>query len=429
MLQDSLAYTIDIEAEKALLGALVLDSSIINEIIGVLPNETFFYDPINKMIYKTIIDMYTHSEKIDFITLMNQISSDSTMDKIQIKNYLLEIVQIVPSIGASKNYANIIREKSQLRQILDLCSQVPNFITRGETPEKIISKLDDKLYKIRNGKSMGHTISIQDAMISSLDTTKSEKTIKTGFTLLDETIKGIKSEDLIFIAARPGMGKTSLALSISNNIAKDHTILFFSLEMSAVQIAQKVLTMSSEIEQEKIQISALTEFERELLTKSLDNISEYKLFLNDKSAISLSEIRAKIRSTPNVELVIIDYLQLIPPIVSKSNRVQEISEITRTLKLMSMELGIPIICLSQLSRASEQRADHIPLLSDLRDSGSIEQDADIVLMLYRPYYYDKSDKVDPQEAQIIVSKNRHGVTRNIKLKWDGDHTKFVDYTF
>ena len=276
---------------------------------------------------------------------------------------------------------------------------------------------------------MGHTISIQDAMISSLDTTKSEKTIKTGFTLLDETIKGIKSEDLIFIAARPGMGKTSLALSISNNIAKDHTILFFSLEMSAVQIAQKVLTMSSEIEQEKIQISALTEFERELLTKSLDNISEYKLFLNDKSAISLSEIRAKIRSTPNVELVIIDYLQLIPPIVSKSNRVQEISEITRTLKLMSMELGIPIICLSQLSRASEQRADHIPLLSDLRDSGSIEQDADIVLMLYRPYYYDKSDKVDPQEAQIIVSKNRHGVTRNIKLKWDGDHTKFVDYEF
>ena len=128
-------------------------------------------------------------------------------------------------------------------------------------------------------------------------------------------------------------------------------------------------------------------------------------------------------------MVIIDYLQLIPPIVSKSNRVQEISEITRTLKLMSMELGIPIICLSQLSRASEQRADHIPLLSDLRDSGSIEQDADIVLMLYRPYYYDKSDKVDPQEAQIIVSKNRHGVTRNIKLKWDGDHTKFVDYEF
>ena len=254
--------------------------------------------------------------------------------------------------------------------------------------------------------------------------------IPCGFRDLDEIITGLNKSDLILLAARPGMGKTSFALSIAKNVSLKFKTVIFSLEMSKEQLASRLLSIEGNIPGNKLRSGNL-EYEWLKLTEASEQLSDLDLYIDDTAGITVQEMKAKIRRLGDVKLVVIDYLQLISTSKKVSNRVQEISEITRQLKIMAKDLDIPIICLSQLSRASEQRTDHRPVLSDLRDSGSIEQDADIVMMLYRPGYYSNnlSEKIDQSECECIVAKNRYGETRTVKLYWRADCTKFSSLDF
>ena len=422
------------EAEQSVLGAILLDSSYLNVILDILPNQDFFYVPENKAIYKSIVEMFGSGEKIDYITVLNKLSVDS-IQKNELKNYMLDLVQIVPSISNIESYAKIIQDKFELRKLIFLAKKILKDATSEENSGHLLDFAEQKLLEIRSGKQSNSLVNIKDILLETFDrldklNSKSQTDIlgiPTGFGDLDLVITGLNQSDLILLAARPGMGKTSFALSIAKNISSNFKTVVFSLEMSKEQLASRLISMEGKIPGNKLRRGHLDPDEWVRLTEAADEFSNSGLYIDDSAGITVSEMKAKVRRLGNVNCVIIDYLQLISCARRINNRVQEISEITRQLKIMAKELNIPIICLSQLSRASEQRLDHRPLLSDLRDSGSIEQDADIVIMLYRPGYYSDptDDKIDQNECECIVAKNRHGETRTVILHWQSEYTKFT----
>jgi len=422
------------EAEQSVLGAILLDSSYLNVILDILPNQDFFYVPENKAIYKSIVEMFGSGEKIDYITVLNKLSVDS-IQKNELKNYMLDLVQIVPSISNIESYAKIIQDKFELRKLIFLAKKILKDATSEENSGHLLDFAEQKLLEIRSGKQSNSLVNIKDILLETFDrldklNSKSQTdilVIPTGFGDLDLVITGLNQSDLILLAARPGMGKTSFALSIAKNISSNFKTVVFSLEMSKEQLASRLISMEGKIPGNKLRRGHLDPDEWVRLTEAADEFSNSGLYIDDSAGITVSEMKAKVRRLGNVNCVIIDYLQLISCARRINNRVQEISEITRQLKIMAKELNIPIICLSQLSRASEQRLDHRPLLSDLRDSGSIEQDADIVIMLYRPGYYSDptDDKIDQNECECIVAKNRHGETRTVILHWQSEYTKFT----
>ena len=422
------------EAEQSVLGAIILKSSYLNTVLEVIPNSDFFYFPNNKIIYETIINMFSSGEKIDYVTVLNKIPVDIAA-KNEFKNYMLDLVQIVPSISNIESYAKIIQEKFELRNLISLAREILKESSLAESSEKLIEFAEQKILDIRAGKSKQSLVNIKDIFIETIEkldklNSKSRTEIlgiPTGFGDLDYVITGLNKSDLILLAARPGMGKTSFALNIAKNVSSDFRTAIFSLEMSKEQLASRLISMEGKIPGNKLRSGHLNPDEWVKLTQVSDEFSNLNLYIDDTAGITVSEMKAKTRRLGKVQLVVIDYLQLISSNRRNSNRVQEISEITRQLKIMAKELNIPIICLSQLSRASEQRTDHRPLLSDLRDSGSIEQDADIVIMLYRPGYYSNplDDKIDQNECECIVAKNRYGETRTVTLHWQSEYTRFT----
>ena len=421
------------EAEQSVLGAVLLDSSYLNIALNILPNNDFFYLPDNKIIYETIINMFSSGKKIDYVTVLENLPVDSAK-KNELKNYMLDIVQIVPSISNIESYAKIIQDKYELRSLISLAREILQESTSSESTDKLLDFAEQKIIDIRNKKSSKSIVSANDIlaeMLISIDKLNSNGKINsgilTGFKDLDSIISGLNCSDLILIAARPGMGKTSFALNIAKCVSEQNKTIFFSLEMNKEQLMSRVLSMESKIPCSKLKNGDLGTKEFDKITKSTNYLSNCKLYIDDSPKITVNEIKAKIRRLGNVSIAIIDYLQLISSSRQVSNRVQEISEITRQLKIMAKELNIPVICLSQLSRASEQRIDHRPLLSDLRDSGSIEQDADIVIMLYRDRYYNpKDERIDPNECECIIAKNRHGETGSINLHWEPEYTRFTN---
>ena len=422
------------EAEQSVLGAILLDSSYLNLVLEVLPNPDVFYVPNNKLIYETIIEMFSLGKKIDYVTVLENVSVDS-VEKNEIKNYMLDIVQIVPSISNVESYAKIILGKYELRNLISLAREILQESTSNEESSKLIDFAEQKLIDIRSGKSNQSLVSIKEVLMETFDrldklNSKSQTEIlgiPTGFGDLDFLIMGLNKSDLILLAARPGMGKTSFALNIAKHVSENLKTAVFSLEMSKEQLASRLLSMEGKIAGNKLRSGHLEPEEWGRLTEASESFTNSKLYIDDTAGITVNEMKAKVRRLGGVSLVVIDYLQLISASRKSSNRVQEISDITRQLKIMAKELSIPVICLSQLSRASEQRTNHRPLLSDLRDSGSIEQDADIVIMLYRAgYYADPTDeKVDRNECECIVAKNRYGETRTISLHWQPEYTRFT----
>ena len=421
------------EAEQSVLGAILLDSSYMNIVIDILPNPDFFYVPENKEIYKSILEMFSSGEKIDYITVFNKLSIN-IIQKEDLKNYMFDLVQIVPSISNIESYAKIIQEKCELRKLIFLAKEIMQSVS-NEKSENLLDFVEQKILDIRSSKSNKSLVNIKDVLNETFDrldklNSKSQTDIlgiPTGFGDLDLTLTGLNKSDLILLAARPGMGKTSFALNIAKNVSSKFKTAIFSLEMSKEQLASRLLSMEGKIPGNKLRRGHLDPDEWVRLSESANEFSSCNLYIDDTAGITVSEMKAKVRRSGSVDLVIIDYLQLISCNRKISNRVQEISDITRQLKIMAKELNIPVICLSQLSRASEQRQDHRPLLSDLRDSGSIEQDADIVIMLYRPGYYANpmDDKVDHSECECIIAKNRHGETKTISLHWQSEYTKFT----
>ena len=430
------------ESEQAVLGCILLDSDTLLKAMEILPSADYFYISNHRIMYQAMIDLFTVNKPVDFITLLEQLKSNPELDEGTIKTYLVQIADIVPAISRVTDYCRIVRDKYLLRSLIIAAREI---IEEASSPNDdvrhVIDSAEQRIYSISDEKNTKGLERLKDVILNEtikrldmLNSPEAEqyRALPTGISALDNTITGLNRSDLILLAARPGMGKTSFALNIARHVAvkTKKRIAFFSLEMPKDQLASRLLSTEGLISGTKLRTGKLNSDEWSRLIEAADILGRTELYLDDASNITIPEIKAKIRRLKGVDLVIIDYLQLMQASRRIDNRVQEISHITRNLKIMAKELNVPIITLSQLSRASEQRAEHEPQLSDLRDSGSIEQDADIVLFLYREGYYQSTkgnnpENVDMNSGQCIVAKNRHGETRSIPLHWQGEFMRFT----
>lgn len=437
---DGLKLPFNAEAEQSVLGAILLDSHCLDRIAEILPNPEYFYLANHKLIYAAMLEMFTLGSPIDFVTVLENLKKDSNFEENTVKTYLLQLAQIVPSIKNAQTYAYIIRDNYDVRTLITTARDIIEEASSGTNDAgTLLDSAEQKIFDIRQGKNMQGLQRINETIIETfdrLDALNSDENqlyhgIPTGIKSLDETITGLNRSDLILLAARPGMGKTSFALNIARHIAvkEKRRVAFFSLEMTKEQLASRLLSTEALVSGVKLRTGNLADDEWIRLVEAGDILSKTEIYFDDTPGITVPEMKAKLRRLKNVDLVVIDYLQLMSGVRRTDNRVQEISEITRNLKIMAKEINVPVVTLSQLSRASEQRSDHRPLLSDLRDSGSIEQDADIVLFLYRNDYYKDNENVDENfdknSGECIVAKNRHGETRSVQLHWQGEFMRFT----
>ncbi|MBQ9461020.1 MAG: replicative DNA helicase [Clostridia bacterium] len=440
---DGLNLPYNSEAEQAVLGAILMDTEALAIAMEILPSGDYFYLATHKEIYNTMIELFTLSKPVDIVTVLNSLSGKRDISDGDTKAYLLNLADFCPSIKRVRDYANIVKDKYMLRSLIVSSREIiDDASSAGDEIAKVIDSAEQRIFEIRDSRSKGGLRPINEVILETfvrLDLLNSEqseqyKGIPTGIGLLDNVITGLNRSDLILLAARPGMGKTSFALNIAKHVAMKcrRKVAFFSLEMTKEQLASRLLSMEALISGTTLRTGKLSADEWIRLIEAGDVLGKTELYLDDTPGINVPEIKAKLRRLKGIDLLIIDYLQLMSASRRIDNRVQEISEITRNLKILAKELDVPVITLSQLSRASEQRAEHKPQLSDLRDSGSIEQDADIVLFLYREDYYKNTEgadeNTDKNSGECIVAKNRHGETRSVPLHWQGEFMRFTAVT-
>lgn len=431
------------EAEQAVLGAMILDSNVFDRVVDHIKSADYFYVALHKIIFATMQEMINFGAAIDFVTLLEKLKQNKAFDEATGKTYLMDLVNNCPSISNAEEYAKVIADKYNIRRLITAAREIIDDASAGEEePSVLIDSAEQKIFEIRRGNEKSGLENIKSVVLQTFDrldslnkeTDDSMKPIPSGIGDLDRVITGLNRSDLILLAARPGMGKTSFALNIARYAActAKKTVAFFSLEMTKEQLASRLLSTEALISGTKLRTGKLSEEEWSRLIAASDVLSNSELYLDDTSVITITEMKSRLRRLHNLDLVVIDYLQLMASGKRIDNRVQEISEITRNLKILAKEMNVPVITLSQLSRASEKRDEHRPQLSDLRDSGSIEQDADIVLFLYREgYYADKNadnaaaQTSDMNSGECIVAKNRHGEARSVKLHWQGEFMRFT----
>ena len=425
-----------LEAEQAVLGSVLIDSQCVTDVIGILKPEDFYLQQ-NREIFEAVYEMFNFSQTIDPVTVLEKLRelgyyTDKTRD------YVLQLMDITPTAAHAERYANIVRDKAMLRGLDRAGKDIVELVAEQTgTPGEMLETAEKKIYALRKGErgdSLEHIGTILHKVFDHLtELSQSDSAIpglSTGLRDLDSKINGLNKSDLVLIAARPAMGKTSFALNICLNVAKKYkqTVAFFSLEMSREQLAMRLLSGESFVDSQKMATGKLAEDEWEKLGMASVALSQTDIRVDDNPSITVAEMNAKLRRVENLGLVIIDYLQLMNGSgygKTSENRVQAVSEISRALKIMAKELNVPVICLSQLSRGPESRTDKRPMLSDLRESGAIEQDADVVLFLYRDDYYNP-DSEEKNVAECIVSKNRHGEVGTVKLQWLPQYTTFAD---
>jgi len=426
-----------VESEQSILGSIILDKDAIITVAETI-NASDFYKEAHKIIYESMLKLNSNNEPIDLITLIEELRKESHLDNVGGISYLTSLSTIVPTTSNVKYYANIVKEKSVMRQLIKASNEIINLGYDASTDvQEILDKAEKNIFNISQEKTSDDiqpiNLVLQDAfdMIERLCTEKSDVTgITTGFTDLNKKINGMQRTDLILLAARPAMGKTAFSLNLVQNAALkgDASVAVFSLEMSKEQLVQRMLSAQSNVELSKIKTGSLGESDWPRIIDAMAVLSEANIFIDDTPGIKISEIRSKCRRLKiekGLDLILIDYLQLMEGEGKNENRQQEIAKISRSLKILAKELDCPVVALSQLSRSPELRKDHRPILSDLRESGSIEQDADIVMFLYRDeYYHDDSEKKNIGE--VIVAKNRHGETGSVELVWFGQVQKFAD---
>ena len=399
-----------------------------------------FYREDNKLIFEAIVNLYNRSEPVDLITLKDELSSMGDFEKVGGFEYLATLPDKVPTTANVQKYIDIVEEKATLRKLIKTANEI---IDLGYNPtedvEDIMAGAEKKIFDIIQNKNQKSYTPIKDVLIESftkleeLYNQKSKITgVPTGFVDLDDKTAGLHGSDLILIAARPAMGKTAFALNIAANAAirSNTPVAIFNLEMSKDQLVNRILCIEAMVDSNKIMTGKLEEDDWSKLASVVGPISDSGIYIDDTPGISIMEIRTKCRKLKmekNIGLIVIDYIQLIQGSNNRKNgsREQEIAEISRSLKILAKELNVPVIALSQLSRAVEQRPDHRPMLSDLRESGSIEQDADIVMFLYRDDY-DNPDSEEKDISEVIIAKHRAGSTGTVKLLWMGNYTKFVN---
>ncbi|MBQ3331085.1 MAG: replicative DNA helicase [Ruminococcus sp.] len=430
------------EAEQAVLGAVLMEPDVIADVAQILPSSEYFYLANHRTIYAVMLSMFTAGQPVDQITVLEALKTERDFDEASGKTYLYQLAQSCPSIANVENYARIVRDKYDVRALMNAARDIIEDSTEGEMePQMLIDSAEQKIFDIRRGKDIRGLQRIDEVLFQTFDrldmlnrNDDSVKPVATGIGDLDRVITGLNRSDLILLAARPGMGKTSFALNIARNVSVigKKTVAFFSLEMTKEQLASRLLSSEALVGGTKLRTGRLSPDEWERLIGAGDILKNAQMYLDDTPGITVPEMKSKLRRLKRIDLVVIDYLQLMSTGRRDGNRVQEISELTRNLKILAKEINVPVICLSQLSRASEQRQDHRPQLSDLRDSGSIEQDADIVLFLYREGYYDREKgaetaqaAVDQNSGECIVAKNRHGETTTVKLHWQGEFMRFT----
>ena len=438
---DSITMPYSLETEQAVIGSILINPECVTTVLSNIKPD-YFYIPQHREIMEAVMILDTLGSRIDALTILDKLNSSGNSDAEVNKNYLFQIAQSVPSAANVENYCKIVREKYFLRSLISISRDtIDSAIEGGADADKLLDSAEQKIYDIRKGKSTGSLQRLIDVISAevypnlvkiSSENAEEFKGIPTGFSKLDEITSGLNRSDLILIGARPAMGKTSFALNIGRNVGMaGKKVVFFSLEMSNEQLAARVLSTEARVESNKLRSGEISPDEWMRLAEATDRLTKCNLYFDDTSTITVPEIKSKIKRAKDVDCIIIDYLGLMESAnKKKENRVQEVTEITRSLKMLAKDLKIPVVVCCQLSRGPEKngKASNRPMLSDLRDSGSIEQDADIVMMLYREGYYKGSaqnpDERDLTQADVDVAKNRHGPTERIKLHWDAQYTLF-----
>jgi replicative DNA helicase len=427
----------DIIAEQAVLGSMLVDKDAVISAIEILKS-TDFYREDHKEIYEAMMELYGTGSHIDMITLKEQLSLRGTLEKVGNIDYIASLIDNVPTTSNIESYVRIVEEKSTIRQLIKAANDILKMgYSQTEEVDNIIEQTEKRIFDVIQSRNSRGYSSIKEILITTFDMIEKMyqnknkvSGIESGFVDLDAKISGLNPSDLIIVAARPAMGKSAFVLNIANYVASSTKtpVLVFSLEMSKEQMVNRILCSESEIDSMKLRNADLSSEDWLKLGKASGKLAEVPLYIDDTPGLSAAELRAKCRKAKlekNIGLIIIDYMQLMESKAKSQSRQQEISEISRSLKILAKELSVPVIALSQLSRAAEQRTDHRPMLSDLRESGSIEQDADIVLFLHREDYYNP-DTEDKNVAEIIISKNRNGATGTVELAWLSQYTKFAN---
>ena len=425
-----------LEAEQAVLGSILIDSRCITEVVGLIKPEDFYLEQ-NREIFETIYTMFNFSQTIDPVTVLDKMKELGNYHDNS-RKYILDLMEITPTAANVVRYANIVREKSMLRGLGQAASDIHEMVQEEVgTASEMLESAEKKIYALRKGEhgdSLEHVGTVLHRVFDTLtELSQSDSPIpglSTGLRDLDTKINGLNKSDLLLVAARPAMGKSTFSLNIGLNVAKKYnkTVAIFNLEMSREQLVMRLMACESFVELGKLVTGKLNEDEWGKLCMASASLSQTDLRVDDNPSVTVAEMNAKLRRLDNLGLVIIDYLQLMNGSgygKTSENRVQVVGEISRSLKIMAKELNVPVICLSQLSRAVESRTDKRPIMSDLRESGAIEQDADIIMFLYRDEYYNPNSE-DKGVAECIVAKNRHGETGTVKLQWIPQFQAFAD---
>ena len=421
-------------AEQSLLGSVLIDPASLNEVADLINSEDFYITE-HKQIYLAMHELFLANSEIDVVTLIDMLVTKGIYDKSGGEDYIRTLAEAVPDALNVKDYARIVKEKSVLRQLIAACTSISEAAySEQESVASILDHAQNLIFQIAQGRDTKNFRHIREVLgdvynhLHDLVTNKeATQGTQTGFSALDRVLAGMGKSDLVLVGARPGMGKTSFALNIATNVAKQtkKTVCIFSLEMSAEQLATRVMSSEALVNSYSLRTGELTPEDWEHLAEAAGQLAGCEILIDDTPGMTVTAMKAKLRRVQNLGLVVIDYLGLMQGDGHKDNRVQEVSEISRSLKIMAKELMVPVVCCAQLSRGPESRTDKKPMLSDLRDSGAIEQDADTVIFLYRSEYYKTDELQDTNIAEIIIAKNRHGSTGTVNMGWNGQFTKFV----
>jgi replicative DNA helicase len=429
-----------IEAEEALLGALIQSPESFDKVADITAEDFYLKD--HKHIYSALIKMFSQNRTIDPVTLVNTLVEEGDRDEAEGIKYISLLVNSVPSVSNIRDYARIVKEKSTLRKLISICEDISETAYDEGAPVKaIVDSAEQKVFDLSHNSDSKEFRHIRDILqnvysdIQQLEVTGGAVSgAKTGFSGLDKMLIQMGQGDLVIVGARPGMGKTSFAMNVATNVAKNSkkAVAIFSLEMSGEQLVTRILSSEAMVDSMKLRTGQLKPEDWDNIAGVISSLSGCDIYIDDTSAISTAEMKSKLRRIKNLGLVVIDYIGLMQSTANTDNRAQQVGEISRNLKIMAKDFGIPVVCCAQLNRGTETRSGDgkKPTLADLRDSGSIEQDADIVLFLYRDEYYKDISGSDAQNAdsantaEVIIAKNRHGSVGNVKMGWIGQFTKF-----
>ena len=425
-----------VEAEQSVLGAMLIDARCVPEVIESLKSEDFYVKQ-NRDIYDTIYSMFNFSQTIDPVTVLEHMKQNGVYDENTSRNYVLQLMEITPTAANVKEYVAIVKDKSLLRRIAETAGAMTAMIQEGTgTAQDVLEAAEQRIYAIRQGRAArglehisGVILNVYERLAELAASDSAVPGLSTGLPDVDMAISGLNKSDLILLAARPGMGKTSFALNVLLHAGKfsGKTVVFFSLEMSREQLAMRLISGESFVDNKKLVTGRLNDEDWSRIAAASAALNKTRILIDDDPSLSVADMNAKCRRVDDLGLVVIDYLQLMTSAGGKTrsgdNRQQIVSDISRALKIMAKELNVPVVCLSQLSRGPESRTNKRPMLSDLRESGAIEQDADIVMFLYRDDYYNE-DSEDHNLAECIIAKNRHGETGTVELQWLPEYTTF-----